>query len=55
MKLGHDAFDDMCDSIVEESVRFDASELISTVAAEPFNATVLMPGASISALYDGAR
>jgi hypothetical protein len=54
MKIGHDGHDDMCDAYLTETLRFDASELISTVAAVPFNTTVLQPGDTISALYEAS-
>jgi hypothetical protein len=54
MKLGHDANDDMCEAMVSESLRFDASELISRVDASPFNATVIVPADTVSGLYEDA-
>ena len=50
--MGHDAMDDMCESIVTETVRFDGSWLAAEVGS-PANVTIKMPyEISFSSVYE---
>ncbi len=42
MKLGHDAFDDMCEAVISETVHIDASTLIDAAGGVAFNARVMV-------------